>query len=205
MVNLYNDVLDLMKGQISPLNARSVLQKAAIRVGLPEGSLDASQVGRLVQALAPGCALFLGEKAENLLNQIASLGSGGDKDRVVRVNVANEGDLATARRAALDECAASGASLFASQRFVTMVSELTRNMVSYSHGGHIVFAPAKSAITVVAEDRGPGIADLDTILQGRYVSKTGMGMGILGVKRLASKFDITTSPSGTRIEATIEW
>jgi signal transduction histidine kinase/CheY-like chemotaxis protein len=47
-------------------------------------------------------------------------------------------------------------------------------------------------------DRGPGIANLQTILDGSYRSTTGMGLGIVGARRLMDQFDITTAPnSGT--------
>ena len=41
-------------------------------------------------------------------------------------------------------------------------------------------------------DRGPGIPDLDAVLGGRYRSPTGMGLGILGARRLMDRIDIAT-------------
>jgi len=49
-------------------------------------------------------------------------------------------------------------------------------------------------------DTGPGIPDVDAILAGRYVSPTGLGLGILGAKRLSDTFDIISSPGeGTSV------
>jgi serine/threonine-protein kinase RsbT len=55
-------------------------------------------------------------------------------------------------------------------------------------------------INVVAEDRGTGISNLDDIMAGRYRSRTGLGKGLLAVKKLVDRFDIRTGASGTRIE-----
>ena len=38
-----------------------------------------------------------------------------------------------------------------------------------------------------------GIANLEEILAGRYRSETGLGMGIIGTKRLMDEFDIETA------------
>ena len=50
-------------------------------------------------------------------------------------------------------------------------------------------------------DRGPGIRDLETILEGRYESQTGMGLGIIGARRLMDQFQIDSVPGkGTTIQ-----
>ncbi len=49
-------------------------------------------------------------------------------------------------------------------------------------------------------DQGPGVADLDAVLEGRYRSSAGLGMGIVGAKRLLHHFDIVTGPRGTTVE-----
>jgi anti-sigma regulatory factor (Ser/Thr protein kinase) len=46
-------------------------------------------------------------------------------------------------------------------------------------------------------DRGPGIGDLPSILAGTYQSASGMGMGVLGAKRLMDSVHIDTEASGT--------
>ena len=49
-------------------------------------------------------------------------------------------------------------------------------------------------------DSGAGIPNVDEILSGKYISKSGMGMGLLGTKNLMDEFEITSSSSeGTRV------
>jgi serine/threonine-protein kinase RsbT len=93
------------------------------------------------------------------------------------------------------------------QKVVTLVSELARNIVLYAQHGQVELAPflePKKRILVRATDEGPGISNLEEILAGNYKSRTGMGMGLRGCKRLSDRFDIETGSWGTRIEAEIQ-
>ena len=49
-------------------------------------------------------------------------------------------------------------------------------------------------------DPGPGIENLAAILEGRYESQTGMGLGIIGARRLMDQFQIDSAPGiGTTV------
>ena len=52
---------------------------------------------------------------------------------------------------------------------------------------------------------GPGITNLDEILAGRYRSRSGLGLGILGTKRLADRFSIDSKPTGTHVEVEVTY
>ncbi|MFZ4860161.1 MAG: ATP-binding protein [Desulfuromonadaceae bacterium] len=89
-------------------------------------------------------------------------------------------------------------------RISTAVSEIARNAHQYGQGGEVEFMLEATAhpprFTIAVRDHGPGIAELDTILEGRYTSRTGMGMGIVGSRRLLEYFHIDTSPGrGTTV------
>jgi signal transduction histidine kinase len=58
---------------------------------------------------------------------------------------------------------------------------------------------APQVLTVRIADEGPGMADLEAVLAGRYRSETGLGLGIAGTRRLADVFDIKSGPSGTTV------
>ena len=59
-----------------------------------------------------------------------------------------------------------------------------------------------AGIEIVAHDEGPGIGNLDEILAGRYRSRTGMGLGLVGAKRLMDELTIETGPGkGTTVTA----
>jgi signal transduction histidine kinase/CheY-like chemotaxis protein len=78
-------------------------------------------------------------------------------------------------------------------RIATAASEIARNAFKYANGGVAEFKLETSQpqrFLIIIRDKGPGIADLKPILAGRYKSETGMGMGIIGAKRLMDEFDI---------------
>ncbi|HEX3584026.1 MAG TPA: ATP-binding protein [Thermoanaerobaculia bacterium] len=88
-------------------------------------------------------------------------------------------------------------------RIATAVSEIARNAYSYAGGGIIDFrvdgATAPQLLQIIVRDRGTGIRNLDEILSGQYRSKTGMGLGIIGARRLLDRVDIESTPNGTTI------
>jgi serine/threonine-protein kinase RsbT len=79
---------------------------------------------------------------------------------------------------------------------VIAVTEITRNILRYADQGKIVLRSVeqneKQGIEVVAQDQGPGIADIDLVLQDGYSTGGGLGLGLSGAKRLMDEFDITT-------------
>jgi signal transduction histidine kinase len=94
-------------------------------------------------------------------------------------------------------------------KLTTVASELTRNIYEYARTGSITISivekAARKGIEILCEDNGPGIADLDKVLSGEFISSTGLGKGISGSRRLMDEFTIESQPAkGTRIEA-IKW
>ena len=57
-----------------------------------------------------------------------------------------------------------------------------------------------AGLLIRVRERGPGIKNLRAILDGRYDSTTGLGVGILGAKRLMDTFHVETTGHGTIIE-----
>jgi serine/threonine-protein kinase RsbT len=68
-------------------------------------------------------------------------------------------------------------------------------MFRYAGGGVVeieaLVAP-RAGVSVVARDEGPGIADLGHVLSGAYRSRTGLGKGLLGCKRIMDAFEVDT-------------
>ena len=61
----------------------------------------------------------------------------------------------------------------------------------------ILEPPQRLEVTV--SDSGSGIPNLDQIFEGRYKSETGLGMGLIGTRRLMDEFHIETSSKGTTV------
>ncbi|MBD1831237.1 response regulator [Cyanobacteria bacterium FACHB-472] len=82
-------------------------------------------------------------------------------------------------------------------RIATAVSEIARNAFQYAKGGKIQFwveGESPQIFMVSIRDKGRGIPNLKTILEGQYTSNTGMGLGIIGSKRLMDQFRIDSTP-----------
>ncbi|MCU1246517.1 MAG: signal transduction histidine kinase [Acidobacteria bacterium] len=122
--------------------------------------------------------------------------------RIISHDIRFEQDVVTARRRAREIAGHLGFDPHDQTRIGTAVSEIVRNAFRYAGGGTVTFeviddVPQRLSITV--SDRGPGIADPDFVLSGRYVSSTGMGMGIIGARRLMDDFELATGPGGTKV------
>ena len=71
---------------------------------------------------------------------------------------------------------------------VIAVSEITRNILRYAGQGTIVFKSVREnetpGLMVIAQDEGPGIANLNLVLQDGYSTGGGLGLGLSGARRL---------------------
>src|SRR6202034_3088818 len=103
------------------------------------------------------------------------------------IDIRRENDVVLARQKARTIAAALKFDPQDQTRIATAVSEIARNTFQYGGGGRAEFRiePAPENMLIVAlRDQGKGIANIDQIMEGRYVSQTGMGLGLLGAKRL---------------------
>jgi signal transduction histidine kinase len=118
------------------------------------------------------------------------------------VAVRREHDVVLARKRARQVAERLGFERQDQSRVATAVSELARNAFEYAGGGTIEYAldGAAAELRIRVADEGPGIADLDSVLSGRYRSPGGMGLGILGARRLMDRFEIeSTAGRGTTV------
>ena len=128
----------------------------------------------------------------------------GSKDECLTISAEN--DISIARDAAMRMAQACNFSLADSTSMATAVSELARNILHYAMEGKIMLSrvneKGRHGVKVTAIDSGPGIRNLDEILSGSYTSKTGMGLGLVGTKRLMDQFQVDSTPgNGTRVTA----
>ena len=76
----------------------------------------------------------------------------------------------------------------------TMVSELGTNVIKYAGSGTVRLRMDKDynqlKVTLVAEDRGPGISDIDTVMKDHFSTGGTLGMGLPGLKRMSETLSI---------------
>lgn len=124
-------------------------------------------------------------------------------DRVlISVELRYEHDLVLARQRARDCAEILG---FGNQdlvRFATAASEMCRNALTYAGGGTlelILRGDPPSALLARVSDSGPGIKNLEQIFAGEYESRTGMGLGLTGSRKLMDRLEVETGPTGTTV------
>src|SRR5688500_8734506 len=114
-----------------------------------------------------------------------------------KVHIGTEPDIVACRQHARHFAAALGFDLQSQTRIATAVSEIARNAYQYASGGDAEFiaetypnnpahagSPGQQSLVIVIRDQGKGIEQLETILAGQYRSPTGMGLGLIGARRL---------------------
>jgi serine/threonine-protein kinase RsbT len=210
MRGLEKELLTIMSRHMSAILAKSVLSRAMQRVQVPFGSMSNAEGERFCEALDVGLRLFVSDDAARavcqrdlraLLAHVESTASPLPAE--VLVEVKTEADVIKARSSAMAYCSTLSLPESACIKLATATSELARNILRYASSGQVVIraiAQPRPGIEVIARDQGPGIADLDHKLSGQYKSKTGLGLGLTGTRRLVDTFDIQTAPdSGTTI------
>jgi len=121
---------------------------------------------------------------------------------ILRLDLRHDRDVVQARQRAREIAALLGFDRQDQIRLATATSEIARNAFRYAQSGRVEFelqTEPQGAIRITVLDKGPGISNLDEVLEGRYTSETGLGMGIIGTRRLMDSFAIETAPTGTRV------
>ncbi|MGZ5969472.1 MAG: anti-sigma regulatory factor [Polyangiales bacterium] len=126
-----------------------------------------------------------------------------ESHRSVEVPILDENGIVDARTRARELAGALGFSTIDQYKLATAVSELSRNIFRYAGKGKMRFGPVSSpraGMFIIARDEGPGISDIALVMSDRYVSKTGLGRGLRGCKRIMDDFSIeSTVGRGTTV------
>lgn len=114
--------------------------------------------------------------------------------KIKEVPIKSSEDIILARQTARETARELGFGLADQTRITTAVSELSRNIYRYAGTGRVVIkalgnSPDKG-IEIVAEDRGPGIPDIELAMQDGYSTGKGLGQGLPGTRRLMDEFEI---------------
>lgn len=114
-------------------------------------------------------------------------------------------NVVSTRRRGLDMALRVGFSRPDATKIAVVISELARNITLYTEGGTITLIPhtgQRRGMKVIAQDQGPGIEDVERVLNGGYTTSKGLGMGISGSKKIMDEFEIQSVPeAGTTIKA----
>lgn len=90
--------------------------------------------------------------------------------------------------------------------------EAEMNIAIHSKGGKIIFLIEEDHIQIIAEDNGPGIADIELAMKEGFSTATseiremgfGAGMGLPNIRKCSDEFDIESKLGEfTRVTVTI--
>lgn len=127
-----------------------------------------------------------------------------------RIAIDSDADVVTARQRARELAAGLELNSTDQTLLATAISEVARNITHYATRGEVRLrivrdASGREGIQVVAEDHGPGIADLDLAMQDGYTTGGGLGLGLPGARRLVDEFDVQTATGeGTKVTL-VKW
>jgi serine/threonine-protein kinase RsbT len=110
------------------------------------------------------------------------------------VDISDESDIIVARKTIRVVSEKLGFSLTDVTRIVTAVSELARNIFVYAGSGVMSWCILDQGnvvgIELTFEDHGPGISDLEQVMQEGYSTSKGLGLGLPGSRRLMDDMEI---------------
>jgi signal transduction histidine kinase/CheY-like chemotaxis protein len=116
---------------------------------------------------------------------------------LITLEIRLENDVVFARQRARQIAGLLGFENQDQTRIATAVSEIARNAYQYAGGGRVEFVVDDAAgplLLIRVSDQGAGFKNLQAVLDGRYASTTGMGVGVVGARRLMDRFQIESSP-----------
>lgn len=125
------------------------------------------------------------------------------------VPIVSSSDVVIARQKVRQWAVELRFSLIDQTKLVTAASELARNALDHGKGGsmtvEMVTNGPRSGLSMIFEDRGPGIADVEQAMKDGFTTGSGMGLGLGGSKRLVNDFRIESKVGkGTRVTA-VRW
>ena len=119
------------------------------------------------------------------------------------VHVHDQSQVAEARRAATQLAQSLRFGETAAGKAALVATELATNLVKHGGGGSIVFV-ANHALTLIALDKGRGIANMRSAMEDGFSTAGSPGTGLGAITRSADTFDVYTMPnSGTVVVCTI--
>jgi serine/threonine-protein kinase RsbT len=126
-----------------------------------------------------------------------------------RVIVQGDGDVVMARQKARELAAGLGFTSTELTLLATAVSEVARNIVSYAQRGEVILKvvaePGRQGVLVVAQDNGPGIADIDQAMRDGYSTGMSLGLGLPGARRLMDDFEVQSSVGVGTVVTMTKW
>lgn len=127
----------------------------------------------------------------------------------VRIPIRTDSDIILVRHQARALARELGFTASDSTLIATVLSELARNILEYAGEGEIVLSrtvkAGRQGLAICAQDKGPGIPDIELALQDGYSTGKGLGLGLPGTRRLVDEFDIESGVGQGTVVRVVKW
>ena len=132
------------------------------------------------------------------------------KDNERRITIFDQSDKEQVVITARHLAAEAGFDEINQHLIATAASELATNIVKYAKEGEITLKIIQRArqlgIQIIARDDGPGIRDIEQVMQDNFsTSKGSLGLGLPSVKRIMDEFKIESQQGHGTIVSTLKW
>jgi serine/threonine-protein kinase RsbT len=220
------ELVDALKQYFSAPIARALLTSTLRRAKIDGGTLGPQAIPHVITALEQALPMYIadpGRRGECLgrLRKLAHEPAkapepvptglaarpaprNGSAGASTVIQVATADDVTNACEVGRDLARKVGFPNVQQTKIATAIAELARNILLYAISGEMrisaIDAPRRG-VEVMAADEGPGIKDLTLVMEGPYRSRTGMGLGLRGSKRLMDTFEIESTSKGTTVLA----
>jgi serine/threonine-protein kinase RsbT len=134
----------------------------------------------------------------------------GSANDTIHLRIQTAQDVSNSRRRGMQLALDMGFVPADATKIAVVISELTRNILIYAGEGTVTIIARRDDsgtqyIKIIADDKGPGIPDLEQALSDGYTTSGGLGLGLSGSKRLMDEFSVATEiGKGTTVTA-IKW
>ncbi len=124
-----------------------------------------------------------------------------DHSHMVAVQLGDPSRVGEVRRAAVRLAADSGLDETAVGRVALIATELATNIVKHAARGEMIvrLLDDDEGLEMIAIDSGPGIADMERALRDGFSTAGSAGAGLGALQRLATTFDVFSTPRGTAL------
>lgn len=123
--------------------------------------------------------------------------------------IASNDDVVRSRQLVRTLAQQCGLSLVDQTKLVTAASELARNTLIHGGGGamraELVERGGRRGVSLVFEDDGPGIADLELAMTDGWTSGGGLGLGLSGARRLVDEFAVDSAAGRGTVVSVVKW
>jgi len=144
-----------------------------------------------------------------MTNMPSGSDSGGPTPHEARLSIRSDRDIVHARQTGRSMAMASNFAAAEATLIATAISELARNILRYAGSGEILLQRTDNGypqgIRIVANDHGPGIADLDRVMLFGYSTSGSLGLGLPGVKRIMDAFEIESETGRGTTVTVVKW